>query len=434
MNAWNNINFKELVESGNSKGSVYTLPNKNTLSTRPVETKPKTNKLETLVSAAFPQEGWIKDYWEFIKDSTDAPDINHLIAALVGISTVVGKSVYFCSGDDIIYPNLYVCLIGPSSTSRKTTTIKPINKILWRINPKYLCADSGTPEGFLDELNEKRQALLIKHEFGAFLSASSKIKYLTEWKPLLTELYDCPQIYTRKIRQNEFSITEPFINLFGATTVDWFKSKPEDFGSGFLARILFIPPDKPKLAIALPPKTDTDKRNWLAEKLVMLRRDDKCEMEMAPEALKTYLMWFEENQADKKQLLSINPLLIPWCERLNTYFFKLSMLYELSINPRANKITKAGAVPAYWFLTHIKKSMKNLVDQSISFSRVDHLEKIIVETIGKRPGCSWSELTNHAHLSRHGFKAREAKETCDDLEDKEFIVKQEGRFFIRKPA
>ncbi|MFH1357122.1 MAG: hypothetical protein ABII18_08330, partial [bacterium] len=129
-----------------------------------------------------------------------------------------------------------------------------------------------------------------------------------------------------------------------------------------------------------------------------------------------------------------NPLLIPWCERLNTYFFKISMLYELSINQHATQITKAGAVPTYWLLTHLKKSMKKLINQSISFSRVDQLEKIIIDTISKRPGCTWSELTNHSHLSRYGFRAREAKETCEDLENKDVIVKRERKYYIRKLA
>src|SRR5690349_20274974 len=60
------------------------------------------------------------EYWEAVKDSTEAPAEFHLASLLLALGAVIGRRAYIVSPTPI-YPNLYVCLVGSTSDDRKST-------------------------------------------------------------------------------------------------------------------------------------------------------------------------------------------------------------------------------------------------------------------------------------------------------------------------
>jgi hypothetical protein len=65
-------------------------------------------------------------YEQYWTPTTDAPREYLVACGLVTVGTVLSHRVYLPFGGDRIYPNLWVVLLGPSSTYRKTTTVKQV--------------------------------------------------------------------------------------------------------------------------------------------------------------------------------------------------------------------------------------------------------------------------------------------------------------------
>ena len=179
--------------------------------------------------------------------TTDAPREYIVPCALVTIATVLSHRVYVPFGGDRVYPNLWVVLLGPSSTFRKTTTVKQVRRTLGRLTEGdphgLLFPDEFSKEALVSRLAERAQGLLTYSEFSGALAAMGR-DYMSGTKELLADLYDSPPKYQRTVGNRTITAQNVCIGILAASQTDWLleKIKESDIRGGFMARICSCPP------------------------------------------------------------------------------------------------------------------------------------------------------------------------------------------------
>ena len=93
---------------------------------------------------------FLEDYFQYV-EHTEPPKIFHLWSALAGISALAGRNIWWKNGPMVIYPNIYVLLIGSPGT-RKSTAIKIFKRLMKKTGYNTFSADRSTKQKFLMDL------------------------------------------------------------------------------------------------------------------------------------------------------------------------------------------------------------------------------------------------------------------------------------------
>jgi len=192
---------------------------------------------------------WLGGYVTYARSLTDAPLLFHVGAGLVALAGAVGSQVAWKGGGGREnWPNLYLLLLAPSGSYRKSTSVDLACSLLSRACPGTIMDNEFSPERFIRNLAEHPTAVLKEAEFSSLLERM-KTNYSIGLKNRLTELYDCVPEYSRHItgeggRQGErLRIARPALSIIGASTTDWLVASitEMDLRSGFLPRFLLFP-------------------------------------------------------------------------------------------------------------------------------------------------------------------------------------------------
>ncbi len=194
---------------------------------------------------------FMRDYLELVAQGTDCRPGILLTAWLPYLAANLGNRVYAEIGSLRIYPNIWACVIGPSSISRKTTalryaglTVKPFQDELNHTDTASyeqltLVLNGTTASKLLSLMHINPYRLFVHNEISGWL-ADMQQSYNKNFKQTLTEIYDG---VTRNYINQERSelITDPALSVIGASTQDWFFSSisNRDQLAGFLQRFLF---------------------------------------------------------------------------------------------------------------------------------------------------------------------------------------------------
>lgn len=196
--------------------------------------------------------------------------------------------------------NLWFILLGKSRIARKTTCIKPVEKLVWKITEKKLitkkygrktrdktvCArlpDLFTPEALISTLNDRcwdregqsgyigkyTHAAWINDEISGFFVKLAKQDYMGGTPEALSKIYDCPDRYFHEtIGRGEEIVEKPYLTLLIASTFALPKLfTTHQLEQGFLNRPFYILDEKRQLGnrIYLPDSKDRWQRieKWL---------------------------------------------------------------------------------------------------------------------------------------------------------------------------
>lgn len=239
--------------------------------------------------------GWITRYTELMYKLTGSPKEFHQLAALATIATAIqGKGRLQMSFGEV-NANLYCCIIAPSSAFGKSTALhKPRMVLKAAMMDKLLIPAQGSGEGLVQQLSETPNALMIRDEIGTLFS-SDKIKYLQDYKQLLTAIYDGYPI-ERKLRTEEISVEKPYLNIIGATTPAKFYSSitQADWDDGLLPRWLFaVAEGRPNFDDDPTPLTEEhiNQTNKLALKLLEIEQYAGKNFTLTGNSLATHTKW-----------------------------------------------------------------------------------------------------------------------------------------------
>ncbi len=275
-------------------------------------------------------KSWIDSYVQYT-DNTESPTIYHTWCALSVVAGALQRRVYLKWGlGQIIYPNLYVVLIGPSGRTRKGVAIGIAKDFL-----KGVPHVTVTPES-----SSGRQAMILamkralrnfndpsknnKIEFHCAVTAFSEelavflgqgdIAYLSN----LTDWYDSKDDWEYEtVGRGKDSLQGLCLNLLGGTAPDWIQS--------------MIPQEAEHKRKIVPEHTVTDAECALHTKLSTdLERIALLagEINFSPTAKTLYVNWYvgEDTKMASKEMPINDPRFAGYCERRATHLRKLMII------------------------------------------------------------------------------------------------------------
>jgi len=205
----------------------------------------------------FPPAHFVTRYIEYAAKRTDAAYEYHEALALVALAAatprLTAKLAPYPRG---LATNLYVLLVGDSTTSRKSTALSIAKDILDRALPEVLLPDHFSPEGFVEALAAKsnQAAVWTVDEFSEILDKLHHARYLAGLRGLLLTLYgERNYTYRRHSKRKKGGDKEEdvdriqgvFFSLAGATTPAIFEILTiADVTTGLLPRFALVMPER----------------------------------------------------------------------------------------------------------------------------------------------------------------------------------------------
>lgn len=287
---------------------------------------------------------WLEAYLRYAKDS-EPPISYHTWTALSLIAGALQRKVYLRWGSEVIYPNMYVVLVGPSGRARKGTAMS-IGKDIMRNVGIMLASDSITREALIQDMKQAVSTYVdgttgetkwhcaitaFSPELSVFLG-QRETRFLAD----LTDWYDCAESWEYRTKHGGTDEVQGVcFNLLGATAPDWLQSilPQEAIGGGFTSRVVFVVEENKGQTVAEPVMTDEHVRLRKAlikdlERIAVV----SGQMKFTPDANQAYVDWYNdiEDKIDRGNPPIDDPRFSGFVDRLATHIKKLSMLLSAS--------------------------------------------------------------------------------------------------------
>jgi len=372
-----------------------------------------------LVAAAIPEWGWIKDYVDYAESLTDAPRVFHLFSALTALSTA-SPGVYMPGfGGERLRPNLWTVLLAPSSAFRKTTAIRIGQRILEQAGAYFMPAEFSQ-EQLVASLSANPNASFFFSEFGKTLASFSR-EYMAGTKDLLANLYDCPTHYERDLRKERFVIDNPYITMFGASSIDWILDKHvrKDLRGGFLARILWVPSTSKDFVMDGESEGDPATEGKLAEFLKDTRqlRNAKFSMQNLIPMRRALREELEETALKSEYAVELSAIYT----RYQIYAAKLAVLFDLSMGSSGGNVSQQAWEHTTCCLRVLLSSVEDMFRQ-VPLHRDDvmYVEARTQLSLLHQQGMAWvpaRELARRMHRPTNAVTR-----TLKELEEMELVA------------
>lgn len=291
--------------------------------------------------------GWLDHYLEYTENS-ESPTRYHTWCGLSVIAGALQRRVYIKWGlGQVIYPNLYIVLIGASGKTRKGVSIGIAKSFLKQVPGISVAPESSSGKqalilamkralvNFQDPSDGKVKfhcgITAFSEELSVFLGQGD-IAYLAS----LTDWYDSTDDWEYEtVGRGKDTLQGVCLNLMGGTAPDWIQSMipPEAVGGGFTSRVIFVVEEKKKQTV--PEHFMTEREKELNGKLMRdLERISKLsgEMKFSPEAKNLYVDWYrtEDAKLQANQPAIDDPRFAGYCERRSTHIRKLMIVCSAS--------------------------------------------------------------------------------------------------------
>jgi hypothetical protein len=291
--------------------------------------------------------GWLENYLQYTENS-ESPLSYHTWCGLSVIAGALQRKVYLRWGlGRVVYPNLYIVLIGPSGRTRKGVAIGIAKEFLKQIPTVIVTPESSSGRqamilamkrastNFQDPIDGKIKfhcsVTAFSEELSVFLGQGD-IAYLSN----LTDWYDSKDDWEYEtVGRGKDSLVGLCLNLCGGTAPDWIQSMipHEALGGGFTSRIIFIVEEVKRKIV--PEFNMTPEEKSLGE---LLLRDLERISQLAGEitfdgdARDLYIKWYIEQDT---ALTAGKPAIADnrfsgYCERRATHLQKLMILCSAS--------------------------------------------------------------------------------------------------------
>jgi hypothetical protein len=288
-------------------------------------------------------DDWLETYLQYT-DNSESPTSYHRWCGLSVIAGALQRRVYLRWGlGQVIYPNLYVVLVGASGRTRKGVAIGIAKDFLKQVPGISVAPESSSGrqamilamkragQNFLDPsdgvIKFHSAITAFSEELSVFLGQGD-IAYLSN----LTDWYDSKDDWEYEtVGRGKDTLQGLCLNLMGGTAPDWIQSMipGEALGGGFTSRIIFIVEEVKRKIV--PEHTVTPEEEEMREKLLIdLERIARLsgEMKFDEEARKAYVNWYIEQDT---ALSAGNPAISDnrfagYCERRATHIRKLMLI------------------------------------------------------------------------------------------------------------
>lgn len=263
-------------------------------------------------------------------EETEPPTLYRTWCGLWALSAALGRRVWAPWEQKVLFPNLYVILVGPSGKVRKGTAIGPSEQLVRSIGvpmagnvttfPQLMrrfeeCA--ATHEGYTHH-----SLGVIAQELHLFLKKTEK-----DMHPALMDLYDCRDLFSYETKNaGVYNVENVCLNFLGATTPAALPEAfpPHSLEGGMASRCLFIYADQTEKRVN--PLTMVVDQTLFKDLEIDLERIHNLHGAFTyhPDMIDLYEDW-------AAQKFSFNdPRLQPYLSRRPAHVIKISMLMSVA--------------------------------------------------------------------------------------------------------
>jgi Protein of unknown function (DUF3987) len=373
---------------------------------------------------------WLEAYLAYTAESR-SPEEYHLWTGVSCIAAVLRRNVFFDMQYFVLYPNMYVVLVGPAGRCKKSTAMR-IGKGMFRDIPGVgFSADSTTRERLIQDLaqsHKDNQSALTTHstEFASLLTSSQM-----DMVVFLTDIYDCPPEWEHRTKTGGIQkIKSPFLNLLGATTPEWIaRAMPLDtIGIGLTSRIIFVYQDTPRIKPPFPELSEEQKILYqMLKHDLALMSTLSHEYKFDNEAKQFYEEW------DTQKLNSPNPTNDPrlngYYERKPMHLIKLAMIVVAATRDD-NIIHLADLKAALELFDRIEPSMTKVFSNVGKNPLAVDIEDTFVAIVAQPEGATLGELLDRM---KYSVRKEELIEVLDTLATiGKILRKPDGRYVVAR--
>jgi hypothetical protein len=348
---------------------------------------------------------YINDFIRYGQSRTDAPADFHSLAAMVTIGAAMGNRVYSDGRGRHIYPNLWGVIIGRSGIG-KSIPLDLSKRVFEQASlGDRISSESFSQEGFMDELKNGSNRYLVLQEFAAFMAMTQR-DYNHGLSQFLTEVYDVPPVYRRKlapskVRANNqdgyIEFEKPCVSILGATAPDWFAEqfKLSALRSGFLVRYLYCPRSEPGAYVADPGPFDERIETGLA---AHLREASFLEGRADFSGVMGELDAWDRTHRDA--LRDVSEDFAGMRSRAGVFVKKIAMIVHVSRDPSTLRITRDDLSVACRWIEQTQSEAENYLTNKVAHNRMDADRLRVLEIIEKTgaDGIDRSRLLRLSHL------------------------------------
>lgn len=216
---------------------------------------------------------FLNAYMDYTK-SSESPDNYHIWTALSALASVTRRKVFVDQGLYVLYPNMYVALVGPPARTAKSTAIRMGRRLIQGIPGVAIGPDSCSREELIREMAQSKldnQCSMTIHssEFSSIVETSgiSMIQFLTD-------IYDCdfrdPKGWRYATKtQGKDELVNPYLNMLVGTTPSYLADALPDtlVGHGFSSRVVFVHEEVERLINPRPDPEDVEMAELLRSDL-----------------------------------------------------------------------------------------------------------------------------------------------------------------------
>jgi len=289
---------------------------------------------------------WIDSYIEY-RAETEPPLLFDEWVACSTIAAVLQRKCYLEWGsagadDEVIYPNLYVVIVGPSAI-RKGTSMSPALKLLREVGI-HMSAESITREALIQSL-EAATDPVIDETLGSSKTHSSLTIFSPELAVFLgynnpqlvsdlCDLFDCREPWKYQTKASGVNdIAATWLNLIGATTPELLQQllPQSSIGAGLTSRMIFVFGDKKKKVVPFPLHSK-EKMEVRKELIVDLESilTMKGPFALTEEYIDAYIDWYLDHE-EHKAIEDVH--FQPYLGRRPTHLRKVSMIMSAARSP-----------------------------------------------------------------------------------------------------
>jgi hypothetical protein len=208
------------------------------------------------------EDSFVGQYMRYMSD-VETPEAYDFWCAIWAIGVCCGRTVFVDRPRLPVYLNWYIILAAESGTTRKSTAVRFVEKVVEPSRNNLVINTKVSPEGLVHNLacesttSNHASCVIAVPELVTLLG---KEGYLMGMPGLLTDLYDCPDHIDGRGKADglQNGIKDVFISMLSASTPSWLVTaiNPQVIEGGFTSRVIFVAADKRKKAIPWPTKDD----------------------------------------------------------------------------------------------------------------------------------------------------------------------------------
>lgn len=199
-----------------------------------------------------PEVGFLADFEAWAGKKTDAPAYTLKAAGLMALSLAAGDTVVLPNFfGAYVYMNLYILIVGPSTTLRKSTVLGMVSGLLPKnttTGQDYIVTMDDVSSQAFNKVAAKQGALMapilmnVDEVSGLFQTIRKQNSYLAGFDKTLMRAYDHSPIYINRVNDEIAAPRGAFINIFAASTPEPLMDvlSTDDVASGLLPRFVIF--------------------------------------------------------------------------------------------------------------------------------------------------------------------------------------------------